>query len=577
MTQDQFEELLSLLLDDTIENEQLDALVASAAADPERLETLRLHLTISDHLSQYEDELRTEPRFLNALQMRVRAANDSSGFVEQVFAAVQNDKRARSTESSVEPPRPEPRGTHSLTIWVAVSLAILALGVGIGQWLGSDSRLVRDWWLAGNSLQDFDDSAAELHESTDDGVAILTHSVDVQWSGENPPPTGSILSPGKLRLDRGLIEVEFYNGVRLIVEGPADLEIQSVARVICHHGKLRTHVPPNATGFSVLTPKFELVDLGTEFAVDVSNDGQSDVHVFDGEVELYRPNGKREAFDMQVLLGGNAMEWSTTGTQTSITPRPEAFVSFDDVRAREQAASQQRFASWQKWNASLRGDPRITARYDFESAGSSLIDTGTAQANGTIVGCEWAAGRWPDKRALEFKRPGDRVRIDIPGKFDSLTVSAWVRLDALPPRRQSLLLTDGYEVSRLHWQIGPEGELRVGNRIPNRGHRITGTGYASPPIFTPREIGVWNCVCSTYDRPSRKVTHWFNGQQVLSKTLEVNQPVRIGMAEIGNWGVPHQPSRHVVRNFVGRIDELTIWNVALTQEQIANLYESSHP
>ena len=133
---------------------------------------------------------------------------------------------------------------------------------------------------------------------------MLTHAVDVEWSAEDPPHAGSILSPGALKLSGGLIEIEFYNGVRLIVEGPADVGIVSVTSVICREGKLRSLVPPNATGFSVLTPRFEVVDLGTEFAVDVASDGRSDVHVFDGEVELYSPDGKREVGEKQVLLGG---------------------------------------------------------------------------------------------------------------------------------------------------------------------------------------------------------------------------------------------------------------------------------
>ena len=261
--------------------------------------------------------------------------------------------------------------------------------------------------------------------------------------------------------------------------------------------------------------------------------------------------------------------------RTPIAPRPEAFASFEDVRAREKSAAQKRFESWQRWNEGLRDDPRIVCRYDFESDDSRLVDSGATGTHGTIVGCEWASGRWPEKRALGFKRPGDRVRIDVPGEFDALTVSAWVRVDALPSRRQALLLTDGYEVGRLHWQIGTGGELRIGSRIPPQKRR--NTGYSSPPVFTPRQIGVWNFVCSTYDRTTRTVTHWFNGRRVFTRRLEVDQPIRIGMAEIGNWGVPYQPGRHAIRNFIGRMDELTIWNVALDEHEIAGLYNASRP
>ena len=91
MTQDRFEELLGLLLDDDISGEQLDELVEIVAADSLKLQRLREHLTFSDCLSQYEDEMRDEHRFLSALQVRAHAAEDSEDFVSQVMASIQHE------------------------------------------------------------------------------------------------------------------------------------------------------------------------------------------------------------------------------------------------------------------------------------------------------------------------------------------------------------------------------------------------------------------------------------------------------------------------------------------------------
>ena len=458
-----------------------------------------------------------------------------------------------------------PRTKVAVLVALAACL-LLALGLLIGRWTKPTPE-DSDYAHQGEDIPSF----VQPDEEADDGVAVLTRAVDVEWLGDDPPHAGGILSPGELKLAGGLIQVEFYNGVQLLVEGPADLEIQSVASVICREGRLRSLVPPNATGFSVLTPKFELVDLGTEFAVDVASDGRADVHVFDGEVELYLPDGKREPDHKQLLIGGDAIAWSPEGTQTASAAAPETFTSFDTIRRRERSATDQRFENWQEWNKTLRDDPRIVTRYEFEADGTTLIDSSVTNADGTIVGCQRTSGRWPEKQALEFKRPGDRVRIDVPGEFEALTMSAWVRVDALPPRRQALLLTDGYQVGRLHWQIGPEGELRIGSRVPLENRRRQ-TSYASPAVFVPRQVGVWNFVCSTYDRNTKTVAHWFNGKRVFTKPLEMDQPIRIGSAEIGNWGVPLKPERRAIRNFIGRMDEFTIWNVALKGEEIADIY-----
>ena len=60
---------------------------------------------------------------------------------------------------------------------------------------------------------------------------------------------------------------------------------------------------------------------------------------------------------------------------------------------------------------------------------------------------------------LEFKRPGDRVRVQIPGEFDSLTFSCWVKIDSLDRWYNSLFLTDGHDQHEPHWQIMDDGRL----------------------------------------------------------------------------------------------------------------------
>ena len=75
------------------------------------------------------------------------------------------------------------------------------------------------------------------------------------------------------------------SGVTLTVEGPADLELLSIDRVHCRRGKLRTRVPRGAEGFIVSTPGSAVVDLGTEFGLNVAVDGKAHLMVFKGEAE----------------------------------------------------------------------------------------------------------------------------------------------------------------------------------------------------------------------------------------------------------------------------------------------------
>lgn len=479
-------------------------------------------------------------------------------------------ERASTTEQSVFNVGLQSRAFAFSRFALTASLAsalLLGVGMAIGHWLHRRTVPV----VA-------DASDVQVIESTDDGVAVLVHAIDVVWQGKGELSSGSILSPGELSLERGLAEIEFYSGARVIVEGPANLEVVSANQAVCRSGKVRAFVPPQARGFSIVAPQFELVDLGTEFGLQVAADGQSNVQVFDGEVELYPPDGKREQQRVQRLLGGSGMVWDANGKASAGETDAGAYPSFEDVRTRSTSAEQKRFANWRRWSEQVKQDSRVLAHYDFEGDGTDLFDRGPHAFDGTIVGCGWASGRWSNKRALEFRRPGDRVRVNVPGDFESLTMMAWIRVDALPNRRQSLLLTDRYEIGHVHWQLGRRGELRLGTRVADDADGSNGgSGYGSKPMFGPRRVGTWSFVCSVYDGQAGEVRHYLDGKERSVHPIVAEQKLKIGLGDIGNWSVPVSGRDSPIRNFSGRIDELTIWSAALPADEIQKTFRNGKP
>jgi hypothetical protein len=101
--------------------------------------------------------------------------------------------------------------------------------------------------------------------------------------------TGETVEPGILSLSRGLLRLDFSNGARVTVEGPAELEVFDQDRVLLHKGLVTATIPESAVGFMVDTVAAHVVDLGTSFGVSVSENGQTEVCVFDGEVEVSLP------------------------------------------------------------------------------------------------------------------------------------------------------------------------------------------------------------------------------------------------------------------------------------------------
>ena len=85
----------------------------------------------------------------------------------------------------------------------------------------------------------------------------------------------------------------FDSGVELNVEAGAELELLGSNEAILHGGKVQAHVPEVAIGFVLKTPSSDILDLGTEFAVQVDEQGATAVEVLIGEVEL-TPNAAEE-------------------------------------------------------------------------------------------------------------------------------------------------------------------------------------------------------------------------------------------------------------------------------------------
>src|SRR5262249_25408854 len=72
------------------------------------------------------------------------------------------------------------------------------------------------------------------------GLAVLVRSGRAQWAPTCPPlAVGATLTSGPLRLQAGLVQLEFYSGATLVVEGPADLDLLATNRLRCRAGKLR--------------------------------------------------------------------------------------------------------------------------------------------------------------------------------------------------------------------------------------------------------------------------------------------------------------------------------------------------
>ena len=197
--------------------------------------------------------------------------------------------------------------------WQKVTAAAAAIALLGGAGLFLNSLRLRD---DARSIQSAAVAANEPH------VAVIT---SLTGDEHGALAVGKALSAGELSIKSGRMGLSFAGGAQLIVEGPAQLSLLSPSRARLTGGKAAAHVPEGARGFTIETPGVELVDLGTEFGVSVSESGISDVHVFHGEVEARVAGDESHPGSLVALNTAEGRRFASDGVADATKPDPASF------------------------------------------------------------------------------------------------------------------------------------------------------------------------------------------------------------------------------------------------------------
>ena len=147
-------------------------------------------------------------------------------------------------------------------------------------------------------------------------------SREVRDSGKFIPE--QFLKSGPLELREGLMELVFFNNVTVLLQGPAGVHLKSLDHMVLNHGQFTAEVPEGAEGFTVSTPQGKIIDLGTQFGVSVTEEGNVETHVFSGEVEVSHYGKKRKLREAQ------ALRLATTGVD-DLKASPKKFPSLKTI------------------------------------------------------------------------------------------------------------------------------------------------------------------------------------------------------------------------------------------------------
>lgn len=416
----------------------------------------------------------------------------------------------------------------------------------------------------------------------EDGLAVVVRLDAVRWFETDPsrPAEGDVLAPGRFRFRSGRVTLTMFNGVVMVAEGPADLDLVSTERVFCRQGRLRTRVPRDAHGFVVSSPASAVLDLGTEFGLNVGSDGAAQVKVFQGRAEAVVRSGSGSDVQERSRLLGPAGAFDVDPSAGQIRParNPQGFAAPSDLDAPPLALdpsypravlasgpwSYWRFESMEQ-NAvanEIAGRPPLLARGPVR-----LTDPPPAGSAGANRSALFTA----DQVVKYFEMEGSWQPAPEPGRAAEL----WFLSEAID--HASLISLVGEKdtnhhtfflelTSRNRHTLHPPAIVRFLDRWP--AGTDGGCNIYSEHHYTPYR---WHHVVGQMN--GGRMELFLDGKPARSLSENLEHPTQPSQVLLGRLStIPLSDYIHS-RAFVGQIDEVALYERPLSAEEIENHYK----
>jgi hypothetical protein len=400
-------------------------------------------------------------------------------------------------------------------------------------------------------------------------IAVLSKVVGARFTeanGESVPLEGMRLRQGVYQLCSGMVEIEYASGAILVMRAPATFDLVDHACVRLEDGQLAAHVPEAASGFRIETPGATVIDLGTDFAIQAVKEKESEVHVFNGEVlvDLHGEKG-RNADLLRLITGEAARVDYFTGMPSGIDIDEQRFLR----SLRDETPSYARDI--------LAMNPVVYYRMEPSGDGTQLVDASTSGADATIhVGRAtapvWAAGRVG--AALTLGGPAQQTYASAgrypQAKGNVMSVAAWIYAKSRPRWASIAKNWAGGDEDRGQFHFGlfeDSGELEA-HIVDSSGEEIVIRDKVPLPLYR------WHHVAFVADGSVLRL--YRNGREVDSKPYrELHRDPRIKALAIGTKLnlLGNAPEERDFNMWDGRLDELAIFNHALTADQVLAFYE----
>lgn len=358
-------------------------------------------------------------------------------------------------------------------------------------------------------------------------------------------------------VEGGTLDVRLENGVKFIIEGPAEVAIAAPDALRMTSG--RVWVRAEGGDFTVHTRSLDVIDLGTEFGVSSFPEIDDEVHVASGRVRVVP---KRHSFAPMELAAGQAVRADLVGRL-----RPAAY---DASRFQTKLPNSPTYIHWSFDESGARGFPSSGTGIPDAPMAVYSLDRKRAAESVTPV-----PGRFGN--ALRLDRPDLFAQADFPGIEGNAarTVAFWVLGNPAASDKGTSLVSWGLS--------GGEGRKWVLATNPEGNRMSVGWGgaWAQAENFGGESFldGRWHHLCFVFtgrsDEDGRpELIHYLDGEPIMVRGAEETIPIDTDCGAKGSWPItlgtqlwttPQRPT------FNGAIDELYVFRGALNPVQIRQL------
>jgi hypothetical protein len=505
-----------------------------------------------------------------------------------------------------------PAATFPATIWHGatsyfssgwpLAYLVATVVVAVGLFIASLTPQSHSALVASKSLPA---RSGALHEPEMQFVGHITGMVGCRWV-QNPKSEiteqKSLVAIGdEFALSSGLLEITYDTGTKVILQGPVTYEVESPDGGFLSLGKLTARVEKKAEGgrrkaeesnpqslipnpshspfplppstFVVRTPTALVTDLGTEFGVEVNQEGLTRVHVLQGIVDARVVNPRNGAESHRRLVEGAAVEIGrSSGKLQTIAFAPKPF-----TRRLQPATDLPAEAAYIK--AVLADKPLGYWPLNEPAGARRFVDHSGHGIHGYAMGKVLAGEGGPlpgNSRAIELDGNGyiDLGRHDEFAMKNDFTVEAWVWIGKV--KRQGTVFCiyeDGANPNG--WGLGAGRGV-----VPNGPEKPVAVFFQSYPTqqfdFPLRANEAiehrWLHAATVYDRDDT-VHLYLNGER--RAATAGGKPFNLGAVwlAIGGSELSATPEQVDTARWRGRLAHVAVYPHVLTTQQIQNHYK----